>query len=113
MTPELRQRVLDADLVLAVGTRLGEATTEGYTLIESPLPRQQLVHVYPDAGELGRVYAPTLGIVSSVAAFAGALGTLQPGPAATRPEAVRNAQAAHRASPQPPPPPRQPPPPPP
>src|SRR3546814_19114052 len=69
MTPELRQRLLDADLVLAVGTRLGEATTEGYTLIESPLPRQPLVHVSPDAGELGLGYASTLGLVSSVAAF--------------------------------------------
>ncbi|WP_267132728.1 thiamine pyrophosphate-binding protein, partial [Achromobacter denitrificans] len=47
MTPALRQRLLDADLVLAVGTRLGEATTEGYTVIESPLPRQKLIHVYP------------------------------------------------------------------
>ncbi|MBV7486156.1 thiamine pyrophosphate-binding protein [Bordetella sp. BOR01] len=101
MTPELRQRVLDADLVLAVGTRLGEATTEGYTLVESPLPRQQLVHVYPDAAELGRVYAPTLGIVSSVAAFADALAALQPGHAASRGEAVRRARADYLASLQP------------
>ncbi|HYG42262.1 MAG TPA: thiamine pyrophosphate-binding protein [Bordetella sp.] len=98
MTPELRQRVQHADLVLAVGTRLGEATTEGYTLVESPLPRQQLVHIYPDATELGRVYSPTLGIVSSVAAFASALAALQPGHAASRGVAVRSAHAEYLAS---------------
>ena len=38
MTPELRQRLRDADLVLAVGTRMGEATTEGYTVIEARCP---------------------------------------------------------------------------
>ena len=95
MTPELRRRVHDADLVLAVGTRLGEATTEGYTLIESPLPRQQLVHVYPDPAELGRVFTPTLGIASSVTAFAGALDALRPGHAVARGEAVREAHAEY------------------
>lgn len=98
MTPELRKRVLDADLLLAVGTRLGEATTEGYTLIESPLPRQKLVHVYPDPGELGRVFAPTLGIASSVTAFAAALDGLNPGHAASRADAVRGAHAEYLAS---------------
>lgn len=98
MTPELRKRVLDADLLLAVGTRLGEATTEGYTLIESPLPRQKLVHVYPDPGELGRVFAPTLGIASSVTAFAAALDGLNPGHAASRADAVRSAHAEYLAS---------------
>jgi acetolactate synthase-1/2/3 large subunit len=48
MGDALRQRIHEADLVIAVGTRMGEATTEGYTLVESPQPRQKLVHVYPD-----------------------------------------------------------------
>ncbi|SSW62362.1 Acetolactate synthase isozyme 2 large subunit [Achromobacter veterisilvae] len=93
MTPALRQRLLDADLVLAVGTRLGEATTEGYTVIESPLPRQKLVHVYPDAAELGRVFSPTQAIVADAASFAAAAATLTPGHAAPRGQAVR---AAHQ-----------------
>lgn len=92
MTPELRQRIKDADLVLALGTRLGEATTEGYTVIESPQPRQQLVHVYPDAGELGRVFAPTQGIVADVVSFAAAVATLAP----SRPLArLAHVEAAH------------------
>ena len=89
MTPELRQRLKDADLVLAVGTRLGEATTEGYTVIESPLPRQKLIHVYPDAAELGRVFSPTQAIVADVASFAASVADLAPGHATPRGEAVR------------------------
>ncbi|MGE6915186.1 thiamine pyrophosphate-binding protein [Achromobacter kerstersii] len=93
MTPALRQRLRDADLVLAVGTRLGEATTEGYTVIESPLPRQKLIHVYPDAAELGRVFSPTQAIVADVASFAASVAALTPGHATPRAEAVR---AAHQ-----------------
>jgi acetolactate synthase-1/2/3 large subunit len=95
MTPELQARLQGADLILAVGTRMGEATTLGYTLLESPLPRQTLVHVYPDSSELGRVYAPTQGIVASVAAFADAVDALQPGHAKPRAAAVQEAHAQY------------------
>ncbi len=56
MNPKLAQRVRDADLLLVVGARLGEMTTGGYTLVESPVPKQKLVHVHAGAEELGRVY---------------------------------------------------------
>src|SRR5574340_450813 len=36
INPALAQRIRDADVVLAVGPRLGEATTSGYTLLEVP-----------------------------------------------------------------------------
>ena len=78
MAAQLRQRLMEADLILTVGSRLGEATTEGYTVIESPLPRQRLIHVYPDAAELGRVFAPTQGIVADVVSFAAAVAELEP-----------------------------------
>ena len=78
MGEALRARVRDADLLIAVGTRMGEATTEGYTLVESPLPRQRLVHVHPDANELGRVFQPALPIVADVASFAQAVDPLRP-----------------------------------
>ena len=51
------------------GRRLGEITTSGYRLFDIPKPRQPLVHVYPDPEEIGRVYAPTLGVVASSAAL--------------------------------------------
>ncbi|HEX8302744.1 thiamine pyrophosphate-binding protein [Sphingomonas sp.] len=54
--PKLVQRVKDADLVLVVGARLGEATTDGYTLITPDHPGQRLIHVHPDPNEIGSVY---------------------------------------------------------
>ncbi len=78
INPKLAARVKEADLLLVIGPRLGEMTTSGYTLLDSPVPRQKLVHVQPGAEELGRVYQPTLGIVSGPAAFARAAAALAP-----------------------------------
>lgn len=68
--PKLVQRVKDADLVIAVGARLGEATTDGYKLISPDHPGQTLVHVHPDPSELGRVYRTDLPICADVKEFA-------------------------------------------
>ncbi len=68
--PKLTQRVKDADLILAVGPRLGEATTDGYTLITPDHPGQTLVHVHPDPNELGRVYHSDLPICADMGEFA-------------------------------------------
>ena len=76
--PALAERVRSADLILAVGARLGEAPTSGYTLIESPRPRQRFVHVYPDPDELGRVYQADLAINAGAAPFACAAAELEP-----------------------------------
>lgn len=76
--PRLAARVQEADLVLAVGGRLGDVTTRGYTLLDVPRPRQALVHVHPDPGELGRVYEPVLGIVSGLPELAAAVRALEP-----------------------------------
>jgi acetolactate synthase-1/2/3 large subunit len=65
-------------VIVAVGARLGEMTTSGYTLLEVPSPVQQLVHVYPDPGEIGRVYQPAMAIVSSANEWALALEPLTP-----------------------------------
>jgi acetolactate synthase-1/2/3 large subunit len=58
--PGLLQRVRDADLLLVVGPRLGEATTDGYTLVTPDHPGQTLVHVHPEPNELNRVYKTCL-----------------------------------------------------
>lgn len=70
VAPSLAQRLRDADLILAVGTRLGEVDTNGYTLVTAPNPAQTLIHVFPEAEELGRVYRPELAIVSAMLPFA-------------------------------------------
>lgn len=78
VNPELAKAVREADLLIAVGTRLGEIVTSGYTLLEVPVPRQRLAHVLPCAEELGRVYQPALKILSSVAPFAQAAAAMPP-----------------------------------
>ncbi|MEQ1497885.1 MAG: thiamine pyrophosphate-binding protein [Novosphingobium sp.] len=68
--PKLAQRIKKADLVIAIGARLGEATTDSYTLITPEHPGQLLVHIHPDPEELGRVYRPDLAICADMAEFA-------------------------------------------
>ena len=68
--PKLVARVCDADLILAVGARLGEATTDGFSLITPDHPGQLLVHVHPDPSELGRVYRTDLAICADPDEFA-------------------------------------------
>lgn len=68
--PRLVERIRNADLVLVVGARLGEATTDSYTLITPEHPGQTLIHVHPDPAELGRVYRADLAICADMAEFA-------------------------------------------
>ncbi|ORJ59258.1 thiamine pyrophosphate-binding protein [Geothermobacter hydrogeniphilus] len=76
VNPRLAERVRQADLLLAVGPRLGETTTGGYQLLDIPRPRQTLIHVHAGAEELGRVYRADLPINAGMAEFAAAVSTL-------------------------------------
>ena len=76
ISPALAQRIRDADLVLAIGVRLGEMTTSGYTLLQVPRPAQKLVHLHPGPEELGRVYAADLLLQASLPCAGKALETL-------------------------------------
>ena len=78
MDDAIAARLRDADLVIAIGGRLGEVPTRRYTLLEPPDPQQTLVHVHPDAGELGRVYLPDLAIAATLPETAAALLALEP-----------------------------------
>ncbi len=80
INPKLAARIQAADLILAIGTRLGEMTTGGYTLLQAPRPAQKLIHIHAGAEELGRVYAADLMLQSSMASAAKALETLAPPP---------------------------------
>ena len=68
--PRLVERVKEADLLLVVGARLGEATTDGYTLVTPDHPGQVLIHVHPDPEELGSVYRADLAICTDPDEFA-------------------------------------------
>jgi acetolactate synthase I/II/III large subunit len=95
INPKLATRVRDADLLLAIGPRLGEMTTSGYTLID----KQTLVHVHPGAEELGRVYRPALPILSGMEQFAAAVRHLRVEPRWS--ESTRAARAEYEAWQQP------------
>jgi acetolactate synthase I/II/III large subunit len=92
INPRLAARVREADLIIALGVRLGEMTTGGYTLLQVPRPKQKLVHVHAGAEELGRVYAADLLLQASMACAAKALETLA---APTQVPWTAWAQAAH------------------
>ncbi len=77
VNPKLAARLKAADLVLAIGPRLGEMTTSAYTLLEAPHPKQSLVHVHAGIEELGRVYQADLMIASGMPEIAAALRALK------------------------------------
>ena len=76
INPRLAQRVKDSDLIIAIGPRLGEMTTGGYTLLTPPKPAQKLVHIYASAEELNRVYQADLAMLSTMNAAARSLEVL-------------------------------------
>ena len=94
INPALRATIDESDLLIALGPRLGEMTTGGYGLIDVPSPAQSLVHVFPAADEVGRVYHAELGIAARPDAFASAVAGMVPdGPVAW----ADRAAAAHQA----------------
>ena len=70
MNPLLVERIRSCDLILAIGPRLGEMTTGGYSMFAVPRPAQRMVHVHPGVEELGRVYQADLMINSGMDEFA-------------------------------------------
>ena len=74
--PALAALARDADLVLAIGTRLGEAVTQGYSLFTDG--SQRIVHVHQERTEIGRVCRVELGIAADLNAFAAAAADLAP-----------------------------------
>ncbi len=76
LNPKLAARIRQSDLIIAIGPRLGEMTTGGYTLIESPRPKQRLVHIHASAEELNRVFQADLAINATMNAAARSLEVL-------------------------------------
>lgn len=77
ISPDLIKRVKNADLLVVVGARLGEMTTQSYELIDIPVPKQKLIHIHPGAEELGRVYHANLPINATMPAFTRAAASLE------------------------------------
>lgn len=77
--PLLRQRLTEADLLLVIGARLGEMTTNGYENLVPPELRQKLIHIHPAPDEIGRVYGPDIGFAATAPEAAAALASLDLG----------------------------------
>jgi acetolactate synthase-1/2/3 large subunit len=95
---KLAARVREADLLIALGVRLGEMTTSGYTLLQVPRPSQKLVHVHAGPEELGRVYHADLMLQASMGLAAKALETLAAPNDIAWGEWTAGAQADYRAN---------------
>ena len=78
LKPPLADRIKAADLLILIGTRLGEASSMGYELLGIPKPNQVLVHVHASGEEIGAVYATDLSIHAGAAPFARASLRLKP-----------------------------------
>ena len=76
INPKLAARIKSSDLIIAIGPRLGEMTTSGYTLLTPPKAQQTLVHIHASAEELNRVYQADLAICATMNAAARSLEVL-------------------------------------
>jgi acetolactate synthase-1/2/3 large subunit len=90
--PDLLGLVREADLILLLGDRFSEIPSQGYELLAIPAPAQRLVHVHPGTDEIGRVYAPWLGLAVPPGAALDAIATLN---APDRPGWAQRTEAAH------------------
>ena len=97
INPKLAQRVREADLLLAIGPRLGEMTTSGYSLLSVPRPTQTLIHVHQGVEELGRVYQAQMMIASGMPQMAARLAAMMPIESPTWTAATREARAEYEA----------------
>ena len=78
--PNLAKMISDADVIVLLGARMGEMATSGYKLLKIPCPQQKLIHIFPGAEELGRVYRPDLAINASQPSFLAAIAGMAPLP---------------------------------
>ena len=67
------------DLIIAVGARLGENPTQGYTLFEREGLADRLIHIHPGPEELGRVWPTLMSAVADNSLAATALSEIDPG----------------------------------
>lgn len=96
--PDLVKRMKEADVVLVVGTRLGEHATQGYTLFDWPDPKQKLIHVLQDARDFGRVFHPALAIQTDLNKFVAAANALPTSTTAARDARVKQARKEYEAN---------------
>jgi acetolactate synthase-1/2/3 large subunit len=78
-SPGLNERIKAADLLIAIGSRMGDIPTMGYQLFSSEEASQKLIHVHPSAEEMNRVWQASIAAVANEAEAAFALASLDIG----------------------------------
>ena len=78
INPKLKNRLDDTDLLIVLGTQLGEIVSGGYTYFTFPKPKQTLVHIAAGVDEIDKVYQADLGINAGMAEFCAAATDLPP-----------------------------------
>lgn len=97
-TPSQRTALAEADLILAIGTRLGDVGSLGYTLPLAPAPAQTLIHVYNDGAPIGRVTRADLGLVADPVALLNGLSQSARVVSAVRERWISNVHAVTAAT---------------
>ena len=78
INPKLKNRLDDTDLLIVLGTQLGEIVSGGYTYFTFPKPKQTMVHIAAGVDEIDKVYQADLGINAGMAEFCAAAADLPP-----------------------------------
>jgi acetolactate synthase-1/2/3 large subunit len=85
-----------ADLIVALGEHLTSTVSQSFTFPTAPQPQMPLVHIWPDANEVGRVWRPQLGIpCDPYEAIKGLLARAAPSDAAKRRGWVNGLHSIH------------------
>ena len=71
VSPKLLAAFKDADVILAIGARLSDMTTNSYKLFDSTSKQVKLIHIYPDKNEINRVFPSALAIQANINEFLG------------------------------------------
>jgi acetolactate synthase I/II/III large subunit len=93
-----RKLLGEADLIIAIGTRLGDVGTLGFTLPRAPQPAQTLIHIYPDGAPIGRVIRADVGLVADPVAVLNGLAQSARVVSAVRERWVSEVNSATRKS---------------
>ena len=86
-----------SDLIMVIGERMLPSMTQNFTFPKAPVADQAFIHVWPDAEEIGRAYAPTLGVVSEPSVFLQSMLAAGPGDIpGTRTSWIEQLNSLHR-----------------
>ena len=97
INPALKELIVNTDLLLLVGCRFSEIPSQDFDLLDVPNPACELVHVYPDATELGKLYVPSLAINASATAFCQSVDNLSPNTEHSRQSEIDSAHQSYKS----------------